>query len=309
MKQEKMNPKRLQRGDVVGVIAPASPPRIHELQRGVKFLQQLGLQVVLGKHIFKSHGYLAGTDDERLADFHDMIADSKVKAIFSARGGYGTARFAERIDYELIKQHPKIIWGYSDMTYLHLAIQQRSNIITFHGPMIASDLGQHHVNTITKQSVNQLFAPMSIWYSEAISRLQVIVNGKASGQLIGGNLTLITSTLGTPFEIDTIGKILLIEEIGEHPYQVDRMLNQLRLAGKLDEVAGIVVGDFSSITTSKLSLSLQDVLDHYFKTLLCPVMTGFKIGHEALNIGVPLGAQAMLDTKTKTMIVQPGVKR
>lgn len=309
MKAEKIIPKRLQHGDSVGVIALASPPCMHELQRGVKLLQQLGLQVELGKHISKLHGYLAGTDEERLADFQDMVTDSKVKAIFLARGGYGTARIADQVDYELIKQHPKIIWGYSDMTYLHTAIQQNSNMITFHGPMIASDLGHHHVNTITKQSVNQLFAPMSIWYSEAISPLQVIVKGKTAGQLTGGNLTLLTSTLGTPFEIDTKGRILLIEEIDEQPYKVDRMLNQLRLAGKLDEAAGIVVGDFTSITTNKLSLSLQDVWRHYFRTLSCPVMTGFKIGHEALNIGVPLGTQAMVDTYKKTMIVQPGVKR
>lgn len=302
-------PNHLQRGDLVGIIAPAGSPRKGDLLQGMTFLDELGLKVQLGKHIENTYGYLAGTDEERLTDFHEMIANPNIKAIFCARGGYGTGRFADEIDYELIRNHPKIIWGYSDITYLHTAIRQRSGLVTFHGPMIESDMAKSNVDERTKQLFQQLFAPTSVYYSNAISPLKILVTGEASGQLVGGNLTLITSTLGTPFEIDTKNNILLLEDIDEEPYRVDGMLNQLRLAGKLTEAAGIIVGDFAKAAPkSQPSLSLQEVLSHYLGPLRCPVMTGFKMGHCSPHIAVPFGVEAKMNTEKGTLIVQPGVK-
>jgi muramoyltetrapeptide carboxypeptidase len=303
-------PKALQKGDTIGVIAPASPPDTKRLQQAIPFFESMGLRVKLGRNIDKVYGYLAGTDEERLTDFHDMIADDEVRAIIFARGGYGTGRIASAIDYDLIANHPKIIWGYSDITYLHTAIRQKTGLITFHGPMLASDIADPKFDPLSAQLFRQLWEPTALRYDEAFSELEVLVSGKVSGPLVGGNLALLTSTLGTNFEIDTSGKILLLEDIGEVPYQVDSMLNQLKLAGKLAEAAGIVVGDFADAEPKqKPSLTMDEVFQHYLGDLTCPVMTGFKIGHCYPHFAVPLGVNALLDTSDKSLSVMPGVVR
>lgn len=303
-----MIPKRLHKGDLVGVIAPASPPCIDRLQRGVLFLQELGLRVQLGKHIDCIYGYLAGTDAQRLADFHDMISNRAIKGIFFARGGYGSGRFAADIDYDLIRDNPKIIWGYSDITYLHTAIRQKSRLVTFHGPMMESDIGKDDIDERTKHMFQQLFAPRSIYYTEKISPLNILVHGEVTGALVGGNLSLLTSTFGTPFEIDVKDKIVMLEEIREEPYRVDAMLNQWKLAGKLSEMAGMMIGDFAQADPTRApSLSLQEVLQHYSSEVNGPVMTGFQIGHCFPHIAIPFGVQAKISTKEKNVIIDPGV--
>ncbi|WP_042143829.1 LD-carboxypeptidase [Paucisalibacillus sp. EB02] len=303
-----LQPKALKKGDTIGVIAPASPPNMKHLEKAIPFFTKLGLQVKLGKNIEKVHGYLAGTDEERLSDFYDMITDDEVKAIIFARGGYGTGRFVDSIDYDVIAKHPKIIWGYSDITYLHTAIQQRTGLITFHGPMLASDVADPNFDDISATSFLQLFEPTPLQYNESISQLNVLVEGEGTGDLVGGNLALLTSTLGTEYEIDTRGKILLLEDIDEQPYRIDSMLNQLKLAGKLEQAAGIVVGDFANAEPkSKPSLTLEEVFHHFLADLSCPVMTGFKIGHCFPHFAVPLGVSAILNTTDKTLTIMPGV--
>lgn len=302
-------PSRLKMGDKVGVVAPAGPPKQEELIKGIAFLEELGLKVKLGQHVHSTYGYLAGHDAERLNDFHDMIANPDIQAIIFARGGYGTGRIVYDIDYDLIKENPKIIWGYSDITYLHTAIRQQTGLVTFHGPMVATDMADDRFEKKSKDMFRQLFEPTTLQYTEQFSPLSVLTGGSVTGQLIGGNLSLIVSTLGTPFEIDTIDKMLLIEDIGEQPYQVDSMLNQLQHAGKLEKLAGVIIGDFAKADPgSKASLSLEEVFSHYFGNLGCPVMSGFKIGHCFPHFAVPLGADASLETKNKTLTVQPGVK-
>lgn len=301
-------PKRLKKGDLVGVIAPAGPPNMTDLNRGLLMFQQLGLQVRLGKHIDSIYGYLAGRDQERLSDFHEMVQDPEIKGIFFAKGGYGTGRFAAQIDYDLIRKNPKVIWGYSDITYLHTAIRKKSHLVTFHGPMIESDLSESDIKDETLHMFQQVFAKTCVFYSEQIAPLKVLVEGEATGELVGGNLSLLISTLGTPFEIDVTGKILLIEDVKEEPYRVDGMLNQLAQSGKLSDVAGVMIGDFAkSVPTRDPSLSLEEVFGHYFNELDCPVMQGFKIGHCSPHIAVPLGVQAKMDTKRKTVMIEPGV--
>ncbi|UJL45969.1 LD-carboxypeptidase [Virgibacillus sp. NKC19-16] len=303
-----IRPARLHLGDTIGVIAPAGPPNLEKLKQAIPFFERMGLHVKLGKHIDKVHGYLAGTDEERLEDMHEMIADTLVKAIIFARGGYGTARIAADLDYALLENNPKIIWGYSDITYLHTAIRQKCGLVTFHGPMLASDIAKEDFDALSAVMFKQLFEPTRLIYSEKISSLQVLVGGRAEGELVGGNLSLLVSSIGTPNAIETKGKILMLEDIGEEPYRVDGMLNQLRRAGKLSDAAGIVIGDFAEAqATLEESLTLEQVFRDYFCPLEIPVMSGFKIGHCFPHFAVPLGARATLTTADKTLMIEPGV--
>jgi muramoyltetrapeptide carboxypeptidase len=304
-----IKPERLKKGDTVGIIAPASPPNKENLERGLKFIEEMGLNYKLGKSLYQEYGYLAGSDEDRLADLHEMFLDDEVKGIICAGGGYGTGRIASAIDYEKINRNPKVFWGYSDITFLHTAIRQQAGLVTFHGPMIASDLGKEDANLISKQLFQQLFSPAELKYTTDFSPLDEMVAGKAKGELVGGNLSLLSSTMGTPYEIDTSGKILLIEDINEEPRAVDRMLNQLYMAGKLQEAAGIIVGDFNNcVPERELSLSLDEVLDHYIKLAGKPAMKGFKMGHCSPHIAVPFGTEAQLDTDTQTLVVESGIK-
>ncbi|WP_409291908.1 LD-carboxypeptidase [Peribacillus sp. SCS-37] len=303
-----IKPGRLQAGDCVGIIAPASPPDQESLQRSLSFLEGLGLKVKMGRYVKKEYGYLAGADAERLEDLHEMFLDDEVKAVICAGGGYGTARIASEIDYSIIKAHPKIFWGYSDITFLHTAIYQETGLVTFHGPMLASDIGKQDVHQDSKASFEQLFNGEGFVYSEQISRLETLVEGKAEGLFCGGNLSLMASSIGTPFEIDTKDKIVLIEDINEEPRAVDSMLNQLYMAGRLTGAAGFVIGNFNNcVSERKLSLSLDEVLDHYFKLAGKPCLKGFLIGHCSPHYAVPLGVHALLDTRDKSVAFESGV--
>jgi muramoyltetrapeptide carboxypeptidase len=298
------------KGDTIGIVSPAGPIKREELERGIKIVESLGLRVKLGKHVFDKYGYLAGTDTDRAADLNDMFKDNEVKGIICSRGGYGSGRIVELLDYEVIKQKPKVLLGYSDITYLHTAIRQRTGLITFHGPMVASDMGESDFAKLSYDLLQQFFIPQDVIYTTAISPLEAIVHGKATGALVGGNLSLLTSTLGTPDEIDTKGKLLLLEDVAEPPYKIDSMLNQLKHAGKLEQAEGILIGDFTDCDAKdpETSLSFDQVLVDYLTDLEKPVLKGFRIGHCNPNITVPLGTEATMDTKTKTLHVSAGVR-
>ncbi len=306
----RIRPPRLQNGDTIGIISPSSPPDLESLQRSLSFLEGLGLNIKMGKHVKSKNGYLAGTDEDRLSDLHEMLADPTIKGVICAGGGYGAGRYADRIDVQLMSEQPKIFWGYSDITYLHTTIGQYANVVTFHGPMLASDVGLDTFQELSAKMFNQLFEPIELHYSEVISPLTSLGGGVAQGELVGGNLSLLVSALGTKFEIDTLGKLLLIEDVGEEPYQIDSKLNQLRLAGKLNEASGIVVGDFARAEPKKRkeTLSLEEVLQHYLGDLNKPVVSGFKIGHCEPHFAIPLGAEARLDGDSKTLTILPGVE-
>ncbi|MFQ3543369.1 LD-carboxypeptidase [Halobacillus rhizosphaerae] len=299
-----LKPNHLCPGDVVGVIAPAGPPDLKQLQQGVRYLKSLGLQVCLGQTVRLKKGYLSGTDEERLSDLHYMFQNPQIKAVFCARGGYGTARIAEQVNYELIRCHPKIFWGYSDITYLHTAIRQYSGLITFHGPMIASEWTETDII-----SFRQLFTPVEIVYTSAVSSLQVIKPGRANGRIVGGNLTLLTDSLGTPFEIQTAGNILFMEEVDEPLYRIDAMLNHLRLAGKFSSVAGIALGEFTTDKQDEAQYhsELNDLFVHYFHNCAVPVVQGFSMGHGQPNFGFPLGARAVMNTCFPLLSIEPGI--
>ncbi|MFS0575671.1 LD-carboxypeptidase [Sporosarcina sp. 179-K 3D1 HS] len=306
----RIRPQRLQIGDTVGIIAPSSPPNPESLERSLGFLEQLGLKWKFGKHLHSTNGYLAGTDEERMEDLHTMFADPSIQGIFCAGGGYGAARYIDRLDLPSMNENPKIFWGFSDITTLHTAIGQYSDLVTFHGPMLASCVGKETFHELSAKMFQQLFEPMELHYTDAISPLSSISGGAAQGELVGGNLSLLAKTIGTKFEIETRGKLLLIEDIGEEPYRVDGLLNHMRMAGKFDEVAGIVVGDFAKAEpkNENASLSLDEVFNHYFRRLGKPVVKGFKIGHCEPHFAVPLGVEARLDADNRTLTILPGVE-
>lgn len=304
-----VKPKRLKKGDTVGIIAPASPPNQENLQRSFAFLEELGLKIKVGNHVYAQYGYLAGRDQDRLADLHMMFSDREVKAIICAGGGYGTGRIASQIDYALIKRNPKIFWGYSDITFLHTAIRQKTGLVTFHGPMLASDIGKVDVDPLSKECFKQLFEPMFIEYTNEISPLEALIDGNVIGEVTGGNLTLLASSIGTSYELDAKGKLLLIEDINEEPRSIDRMLNQLHMAGKLTDAAGFIIGDFNNcVPERELSLSLDEVIEHYIFLANKPALKGFKIGHCSPHISIPLGVKAELNTEEKLLTIESGIQ-
>ncbi|KAB0445040.1 S66 peptidase family protein [Lysinibacillus fusiformis] len=293
---------RLQKGDVVGIVALSSLVEPEKLGDALAFLDELGLRYIVGDTIHAKHDYLAGSDEIRLADFHEMVKNPEVKAIFCVKGGYGAARIAEKIDYTLLEENPKIFWGFSDITYLHCAINEYANLVTFHGPML---MAANTMDELSKKMFVQLFSPIEIQYTESISPLITIAGGVARGELIGGNLYRLVSTLGTKFEIQTEGKILLIEELAESIPNIDSMLQQLKQARKLEQLAGVVIGSFTQ--TESDDAALHYLMKEYFGDLGIPVVAGFKIGHESTNIGIPLGVDAYLDAEGKVLKILPGV--
>lgn len=303
-------PKRLKQGDKIGIIAPASPPNRAALEASLTFLTTLGLRYELGKTTTTQYGYLSATDDERLADVEEMFRRDDIAGIFCACGGYGAARYVDRLDFELIQRHPKVFWGYSDITMLHQALMQQANLITFHGPMLGSDVGKETFHEKSAAQFGQLFAPTTLTYTNAFEAgLTTMTPGIAKGRIVGGNLSLLASAVGTPYAPATAGNLLLIEDVDEEPYRVDGMLNQLRLAHLLDDVAGVIIADFANSEPKKrkATLSLDEVFDHYFRPLNIPVVRGFKIGHCQPHFALPLGAEAVLDATNQTLTITPGV--
>ncbi len=311
-----IKPSRLTSGDTVGLIAPASsafePSTIRE---GIETLQSLGFRVKLGPHIREKRGYLAGSDVDRAADLHQMFKDDEIKAIFALRGGYGSMRLLNLIDYDLIKNHPKILIGYSDITSLLVAIHQKTGLVTFHGPVATSSFSKYTREIFWKmvsspQAAGEIPHPEPANPLRPTAHLNTIRPGKATGRLIGGNLTLFTALLGTPYEADTRDAILFLEETGEEPYDIDRMLTQLRLAGKLDQIAGLVFDKCPDCKPSDYkpafynTLSLEEVLEDRLGTLRCPVLYGLHLGHESDKPTLPLGITATLDADRQRLIFE-----
>ena len=302
----KIRPRRLQPGDTVALVALSSGMKPSQLDVKLRLLERLGLQYKIGKTVYMPEGMLAGTEEERLFDLTHFVKDPDVKAIFCVRGGYGIARMIDKIDYMLIEENPKIIVGFSDVTVLHTAVNEFSNLVTFHGPMLSD--GEEPLDELSMKMYQQLFMPIEIVYSEAISPLQTIVGGTVRGELTGGNLNRFVGTLGTKFEIDVCDKILVIEDVGESVQRIDHMLNHLRLARKLEQAAGFVIGDFTGMKEGETYEDVVETIKSYVGHLNKPVVAGFKIGHCIPNIMVPFGVDALLDADQKTLRILPGVE-
>ena len=302
-----LKPEALQPGDTVGLITPATyvsdPDQLQTVEHTVRYF---GLKPKFGRNVRRRDGYLAGTVEHRLEDLHGMFADPEVKAVFAVRGGYGSGHLLDRIDYDLIRRNPKIFAGYSDITAMHLAIHKRTGLVTFHSPVPMSAFSEYTVEYY-KRALFQT-KPLGVLRNPAESnplrprhRIRTIRAGKARGPLIGGNLSLVIATMGTPFEIETRGRILFLEDTGEQPYQIDRMLTNLRLAGKLRAAAGIVWGECSECGSRDYkpsfasTLSLGEVLDDILGSAGVPVFSGLTIGHTSDQLTLPLGVLASMD--------------
>jgi muramoyltetrapeptide carboxypeptidase len=305
-------PSRLRPGDLIGLVSPASAPAdLSRIERGVVYLEKLGYRAIVGAHAGKSLGYLAGTDEERLADFHAMVADPDVRAILCTRGGYGTPRILDRIDYGLVARSRKILVGYSDITALLLAVWKRTGLVTFHGPMLGVDMAGT-MDPYAEENFWRLLTsrrkPGRVPFAGGIAPL---VRGRVEGRLLGGNFSLVQAILGTPFQPNFRGSLLFLEDIGEEPYRIDRMFAHLRNAGILKSVAGIVTGQFTDCgprDPGKPTLTLDEVLAGYATSAGKPFLAGASIGHEDAKATIPVGIMARLDVSRGTLsLLEPAV--
>ena len=309
-----LKPERLNFGDTIGIIAPSSaPPDPHAVDRAATTLEKFGFKPQLGDNVRARHGFLAGGDRERAEDVMAMFTDQRVKAIICLRGGYGVARFLNLLDYGLIRENPKIFCGYSDITSLHGALQKKVNLISFHAPMLNGGLAAEDVPEFTRQSffrtVMKAKPPGSLCAGYDPSAITVLRRGIAEGRLVGGNLSVLCASIGTPFEPEFRDRILFFEDVNESPYRLDRMLTQLLNAGIFQQVAGVAVGVNHDCEEKKdpppdeYRQSSSDVIKERLGALEVPVVTGLPFGHVALNATLPVGAQARLDADQGDLII------
>lgn len=298
--------KKLKFGDTIGVICPASGDEKEKITSKIELLKSLGFNVKIGEHVYDKYGYLAGKDIDRAFDINSAFQDPSIDAIMCYRGGYGTMRMLPYVNFNLLKSNPKIFIGYSDITTLLNHIYRRNNLITFHGPMANSELKDDTLKSLLDTLMNG-DKPFSIKNPDN-TQLKSYGSKSVSGIIVGGNLSLICATIGTPYEINFKDKILFIEEIGEEPYSIDRMLCQLTLSNKLQQCAGFILGQFKDCSNGK-ELSLECVLDHYIFSLNKPVIYNFMCGHDTPKLTLPIGAKATLDISGHVIeILEPIVK-
>jgi muramoyltetrapeptide carboxypeptidase len=366
-------PKALAPGDTVEIIAPAKYLDKDRVSLVKKRLEEMGFKVRIPENLFRKKGFLGGSDEERAAELNAAFADPEVKAIFPGTGGYGTTRIVDKLDYDVIRRNPKILVGFSDITGLHIAINQRTGLVTFHSPNpewglgVKDDLSPFAAKWFWRAILAKSYAgveggrpsvragagsgdPRTTGVSSRDRERRAMRNpramrgrhaaespeegylivtharkppqprddtlfkdvpepvtlrgGKGRGRLIGGNVSVVHALMGTPYEIQTDGKILFLEDVGEAPYRIDRMLNTLRLAGKFDHLAGVILGQFSARKDEAKwddDESIDDVLKDFFGKLHLPVVTHFPIGHVRFNTTLPVGAMAELDADGQTL--------
>lgn len=338
----KTRPAPLEAGDLIAVVAPAGP--IHEaaLAGGLRVLESQGFRVALGEHLRDQRGYLAGQDEARAEDLNRAMADPDIRGILCARGGYGCGRILNRLDYAALRNDPKIFVGYSDVTALHLAFAREVGLVTFHGPTVES-LGAR----LTRLTLETFIRAVTSREPLDVMRMptdypapRVVSAGRATGILAGGNLSLICALMGTRYELETKGKVLVLEDVGEQPYRVDRMLCQLGLAGKLTQAVGVVVGEMVNCADAldldetemaappeargpgslprrpgpaavaaapgspESTLALDDVVVDYLGGLGRPVISGLPCGHGRDKWTLPLGVMATVDGYKARLIIE-----
>ena len=320
-------PKALAPGDTIEIVAPAKYLDKDRVALAKKRLEEMGFKVRIPENLFRRKGFLGGSDEERAAELNAAFADPEVKAVMPGTGGYGTTRILDKLDYDVIRRNPKILVGFSDITGLHIAINQQTGLVTFHSPLPewglgvdknlspyaakwfwrailakSYDKGKDGYTIITRPSDPP--TPDDATLFADVPRPVTMRPGKAHGRLIGGNVSVLHAMMGTPYEIQTAGKILFLEDVGEAPYRIDRMLSTLRLAGKFDHVAGVILGQFTARQEEAKwddDASVNDVLRDYFAKLNVPVLANFPVGHVRFNATLPVGAMAELDADAQTL--------
>jgi muramoyltetrapeptide carboxypeptidase len=313
-----IRPPRLTSGDRIGLVAPAGPLlERDDLTRATELCRALGYEPVLGKNAYRRHGYLAGTDDERLADLNAALQDSSIDAIWCIRGGYGSIRLLDRVDYAAMTQRPKALIGFSDATTLLNAVTRLTGVVTFHGPVARAgmtDFSRRHFQAVLSSAdvpgrLGRLPLPAEVIIARE-NRIVSLCPGVAEGELAGGNLTLLQCLIGTPYFPELSGAILFLEDAGEALYRVDRMLAHLRLIGALRHLAGVLVGRFTDLERAGVdgALGFDEVLAGYFEPLGIPVAYGFPVGHIDGQWTIPLGVRARLDAGAgEVELLEPAV--
>jgi muramoyltetrapeptide carboxypeptidase len=289
----------------IALIAPAGPAAL-DVEKAQQWARARGYELRIYPGVYEREGYLAGSDDTRLRDLHAAFADPEIDAIFCLRGGYGTPRLLDRLDFDLLRANPKPFVGYSDITAVHLAISRYAGFVTFHGPMLNADL----LGDKQQPTESSLFSMLrgqlgvgSVLAHPVAYPLTTIAPGIACGRLLGGNLSMIAAVMGTAYEIDAEGIILLIEDVNEPIYRIDRLLTHLRLAGKLAQVAGVLVGDVAGVDQA----ALERLLKQTFEPLCIPVLSGWRSGHCDPNLTLPMGALVRLDAGEKRVVLEQDV--
>ncbi len=302
VKQAPIKPQALRRGDLIGIAAPASPFDRAAFDRGIAVIESMGYEVKVPESCFSRKGYLAGSDTERVQLLKTLFDDQSVRAIFCARGGFGSLRLLPLIDFEFFATRPKILLGFSDITALLVAMYDVSNMVTFHGPVVTT-LKQSASETRT--GLTRALESSEPWTLQA-SKPVVIHPGRASGPLIGGNLTTLCHLLGTPYAPSFDDHLLFLEDRGEAPYRIDRMFSQLNLGGHLDGIVGVVLGSFENCGPPE---EIFAVVKEAFRHRDVPILAGFGIGHGAENLTVPIGIKAEIDTEQGSLrFLEPAVR-
>lgn len=313
-----VKPPRLRPGDVAGLVAPASAVFLEsEIEIALEVTRALGLEPRLGAHLRDRHGYLAGRDEDRARDINELFADPEVKAVLAVQGGWGCARVLPHLDWGAIRAHPKVLAGYSDITALHCGVHARTGLVTFHAPTMLSSwppFSVDHFRRVVFEGEAALMVNPPPERDESLvnrqTRTRVISPGRARGRLVGGNLTVLSALVGSPYVPSLDGAILFLEDIHEQIYRVDRMLTQLELASLLDRIRGFVFGTCRDCDPGEGygSLTLEEVLDEHVRPHSVPAFQGAMIGHQARQFTVPVGVSAEVDADAGTLrMLEPAV--
>lgn len=307
-------PKALKPGDTIGIVSPSGAIFESEpYEIAVESMEAMGLKVKLGEFVKARHGHLAGTDQQRAEELNAMFLDLEVDGIICLRGGSGAARLLDKLDYEGIARNPKVFIGYSDITALHLALYQKTGLVTYHGPIAVSEWNAftvRHFKEVLFEGEKLLYEnpqEKNGFLTQTKDRIRTINPGTAHGTLLGGNLAVLTNIMGTSyFPKDWNNKILYLEDVGEAIYAVDRMMSQLHLGGVLQQIEGFVFGKCTRCTPGSGygSLTLEEVLDHYIKPLGIPAYQGAMIGHIPKNVTIPNGVLAEVDADQGTIVLK-----
>lgn len=301
MRNMSIRPPHLSAGDKIGIVAPARKVNREEMAPAIHIIQSWGYQVVEGRHLYGDVNQFSGTDDERAEDFQDMLDDQTIKAIFCARGGYGSVRIIDRLDFSNFTKHPKWIVGYSDITVFHSHIHRHYGIQTLHAAMPINFPADNKMND-SLGSLHSILQGESPKYQLDLHEFNR--NGTAEGQLIGGNLSMLYSLNATPSDIDTKGKILFLEDLDEYLYHIDRMMMNLKRSGKLENLAGMIIGGMNDMNdnTVPFGKTAYEIIAEAIDVYNFPVIFNFKSGHISENLGLIIGGQVMMEVGEKSSL-------
>ncbi|MCI5938726.1 MAG: LD-carboxypeptidase [Bacilli bacterium] len=298
-----MKVKKLKKNDTIGLIIASSCNRQQERMPKIEtIIKSLGYNYKYGKTVFLKDGYLAGTDEERVKDIHDFFIDDNINAILCFKGGFGASRIVDKIDYKLIKEHPKLFIGLSDVTALLNNFYKYSNLPTIHGE-VGILLGSKNIDQESLNDFKDLLTLNTKGRVLTGNNIKTLVGGVVTGKIVGGNLSLISDLHGTPYEIDFDSKIVLIEEVEEEPYNIDRMFAQLRLSKNIYKAKGFIFGYFTDCKDPLNEQSYEALIKEYFGSLNVPIIYDFPTGHEFPLLNVPIGLEVKLDADNKTITI------